>query len=259
MTLEDDPCDIIGKSMYGQELDISQLSEKTNLSPADIQSALDGSLAPEIITSIANALGLSAPAILSLDSYQNEAQPPDGLYRFTSPYGYLGVNAYLIAHGNTATAFDTGTDALPIIEFAQQHQLKIDHLYITHRHPDHIASLDRFENIETIYPEDLTHGQTFNTGELKLTALDVSGHADVAMAYLYEGLSSPVCICGDSIFAGSMGKAADKNRYLRAIETATENILSLPDNTIICPGHGPLTTVALEKTNNPFFVASRYL
>lgn len=253
MTLEDDPCDIIAKAIRGQGLSVRLLSEKTKITEAVIQSVLDGEVNTAIISRLSDVLGLSAAALLSLDSYCEEVAAPDGVHMFTSDYGYLGVNAYLIIHGETATVFDTGTDACPIIEFAHKHQLQISHLYITHRHADHMACLDSFKDIPVTYPEDLEHGQVINKGGLQLTMLDVSGHASNAIAYLYEGLSSPVCICGDSLFAGSMGGAPDEKRYQQALRTAKGSILSLPDETIICPGHGPLTTVAFENRNNPFF------
>jgi glyoxylase-like metal-dependent hydrolase (beta-lactamase superfamily II) len=65
------------------------------------------------------------------------------------------------------------------------------------------------------------------------------------------GLERPVAIVGDALFAGSMGRA--NTSYADCIRTNSEEILSLPTQTILCPGHGPLTTVALERKHNPFF------
>jgi len=56
---------------------------------------------------------------------------------------------------------------------------------------------------------------------------------------------------GDSLFAGSMG--GGNVSYQDALRNNLEKILTLPDSTIICPGHGPMTTVAQEKQHNPFF------
>jgi hydroxyacylglutathione hydrolase len=61
----------------------------------------------------------------------------------------------------------------------------------------------------------------------------------------------PVAIVGDSIFASSMGGGMIS--YEDALRNNKEKILTLPGNTVICPGHGPMTTVAEEKANNPFF------
>ena len=60
-----------------------------------------------------------------------------------------------------------------------------------------------------------------------------------------------VAIVGDCIFAGSIGRGFVSTDLLK--EKIREQIFSLPNETLICPGHGPLTTVGLEKANNPFF------
>ena len=71
------------------------------------------------------------------------------------------------------------------------------------------------------------------------------------MTYVVTGLSRPVAIVGDSLFAGSMG--GGNVSYDDALRNNREKILTLPDETIVCPGHGPLTTVGKEKRDNPFF------
>jgi hydroxyacylglutathione hydrolase len=53
------------------------------------------------------------------------------------------------------------------------------------------------------------------------------------------------------LFAGSMGGAP--NDYQKALHNNLEKLLSLPEDTLVCPGHGPLTTVANEREHNPFF------
>ena len=67
----------------------------------------------------------------------------------------------------------------------------------------------------------------------------------------WENNAPAVAIVGDAIFAGSMGK--DFNTPQLAKAKVLEEILSLPDDTLICPGHGPLTTVGEEKEYKPFF------
>jgi len=60
-----------------------------------------------------------------------------------------------------------------------------------------------------------------------------------------------VAIVGDALFAGSMGRAT--GQALLAKQRIRECILTLPPATLLCPGHGPLTTVAEERAHNPFF------
>jgi glyoxylase-like metal-dependent hydrolase (beta-lactamase superfamily II) len=66
-----------------------------------------------------------------------------------------------------------------------------------------------------------------------------------------KGLAKPVAIVGDAVFAGSMGGGGIS--YADALRTNKAEIFSLPDETIICPGHGPMTTLGEERKNNPFF------
>ena len=68
---------------------------------------------------------------------------------------------------------------------------------------------------------------------------------------MVTGLARPIAIVGDSLFAGSMG--GGNVSYQDALRNNLEKILTLSDETIICPGHGPMTTVGEEKQRNPFF------
>ena len=68
---------------------------------------------------------------------------------------------------------------------------------------------------------------------------------------MVAGLERPVAVAGDSLFAGSMG--GGNVSYEDALRNNREKILTLPDETIVCPGHGPLTTVGKEKRENAFF------
>ena len=71
--------------------------------------------------------------------------------------------------------------------------------------------------------------------------------ADVTL----DGLARPVAVVGDSIFAGSMG--GGNVSYGDAVKNNVDQILTLPATTVICPGHGPLTSVGEELKGNPFF------
>jgi glyoxylase-like metal-dependent hydrolase (beta-lactamase superfamily II) len=80
------------------------------------------------------------------------------------------------------------------------------------------------------------------------------GHAEDGVTFViagWAGGASSVAVVGDAIFAGSMGK--DFNTPELAQRKIREEILSLPPETLVCPGHGPLTTIAEELENNPFF------
>jgi glyoxylase-like metal-dependent hydrolase (beta-lactamase superfamily II) len=97
----------------------------------------------------------------------------------------------------------------------------------------------------------LKPGKFFALGNLQIEARRTSGHARGGITYFVTGLPKPVAIAGDAIFCCSMGGGMVS--YEEALRTNRENIFSLPDDTILCPGHGPLTTVGEQKRHNPFY------
>src|SRR5207248_9463877 len=133
---------------------------------------------------------------------------------------------------------------------------------VMHQHTEHNTDLARLkkENERPVYisereyiPDDekISEGQEFNVGTLKVKALLTWAHSRGRMTFFATGLARPVAIVGDSIFAGSMG--GGNVSYKDALRNNIEKILTLPDETIICPGHGPMTTVGEENRCNPFF------
>ncbi len=71
---------------------------------------------------------------------------------------------------------------------------------------------------------------------------------------MVSGLAKRIAVVGDAIFAGSMGGGGVS--YADALRTNREELLTLPDDTVVCPGHGPLTTIGEERLHNPFFAGT---
>ena len=88
-------------------------------------------------------------------------------------------------------------------------------------------------------------------GGLSIRAILTSGHSVGGTTFLVDGLSAPVAVVGDALFAGSMGGGMVS--YEDALRNNREKLMTLPDETVVCPGHGPLTTIGEEKVANPFF------
>ncbi len=177
------------------------------------------------------------------------------------------VHAYLVWDEVTreAALFDTGWTAAPAFELIEENQLQLKHLFITHTHPDHIAGL---ETVRTKFPKAHLHTDAKSAppqhknrrndfimlGSLRITNRDTPGHAEDGVTYIvgtWPDDAPAVAIVGDAIFAGSMGGAPQHGALAK--QKVRDQILSLPQDTLICPGHGPLTTVAEEKANNPFY------
>nr|MDQ3314620.1 MBL fold metallo-hydrolase [Verrucomicrobiota bacterium] len=144
----------------------------------------------------------------------------------------------------------------------KRENLTVKLILLTHSHPDHVADLSRLRK-ETGAPvyiskresardaEGIDEGKRFECGALRIEARLTSGHSVGGMTFVVEGLTRPVAVVGDSLFAGSMGGGAVS--YNEALRNNRQKILTLPDETIVCPGHGPLTTIGKEKRENPFF------
>jgi glyoxylase-like metal-dependent hydrolase (beta-lactamase superfamily II) len=181
----------------------------------------------------------------------------------------IRVNCYLIWDEMTreAALFDTGWEAGPILTLITENQLQLKHVFITHTHDDHIAALG---DVRQKFPKVRLHSSSKHApldqrnrdndsiplGSLRITNRDTPGHAEDGVTYIIGKFSEDapsVAIVGDSLFAGSMGQAIGSAAEL-AKRKVREQIFSLPAATLVCPGHGPLTTVGQEKINNPFFI-----
>jgi glyoxylase-like metal-dependent hydrolase (beta-lactamase superfamily II) len=190
-----------------------------------------------------------------------------GLAQFNTTWHDMTVNSYLVWDPKTkaAAAFDTGADAGPMKRFIVEHGLSLNLVFITHTHPDHIADLGVLcsagENPAVFVNEREPHpgAKTFRIGEssswetggLRIEPRSTWGHSKGGTTYVINGLAHPVAVVGDALFASSMGGGMVS--YADALATNRKEIFTLPDDTIICPGHGPLTTVREEKARNPFY------
>ncbi len=179
----------------------------------------------------------------------------------------LSVNCYLIWDEvqRDAALFDTGLDAQPILDLIAAEGLTLRHIFITHSHWDHVEALPA---IRAAWPKARVHTSSKNApvdqrnknaeiiplGGLRITHRETPGHSEDGVTYLignWQEDAPHVAIVGDTIFAGSMG--GGNGAWDLAKQKVREQILSLPPATLLCPGHGPLTTVAEEKAHNPFF------
>lgn len=265
--LEDSIIDILGKSRTGLGLEVAALSGRCGLSAERLQEVLVGRGTAEEYAVVAPVLGLDAEKLKALAegrSYREEILPPAGLRMFTTAFGDMLVNSFLVwdEESGEAAAFDTGADAGEMLDFAGEKGVGIGQVFLTHAHGDHVFDLDRLlektgaaawigerENFEGAQP--FAAGRTFAIGRLAVSTRLTWGHAVGGISYVIEGLDLPVAVVGDAIFAGSVG--GGKVSYGDALRTIREELFSLPPQTLFCPGHGPLTTMAREQQNNPFF------
>ena len=266
--LEDLFNDIVGKAMRGLTISDSEVAQRAGVSTDAVQSLRDGEWNPDTAQKIAPVLGLGASALVGIGekTYRPAAVSLEGLQQFNTPYEDMTVNSYLVWDGasGTAVAFDTGADCSGMLELIAEKKLHLAAILLTHTHGDHILELDRLRE-KTGAPayvgerepldgaESFAAGRTFSFGPFEIGTRLTWGHSKGAITYVVRGLAAPVAIVGDAVFAGSMGGGGVS--YADALRTNREEIMSLSNETIVCPGHGPLTTIGEERSNNPFFTA----
>ncbi len=177
----------------------------------------------------------------------------------------IEVNAFIYACPDTREAMlvDCGEFDPRLPAFVDQHALTLTTILITHEHWDHVQAL----------PEALHHfsarvisaipapagvqsarvgkpGETVQLGRMTGRLVDTAGHTPVALSLIFPG----VVFTGDALFAGSVGGTSNPEDYARQLDNVRKNLFTLPDDTIVCPGHGPCSTIGVERRFNPFFV-----
>jgi glyoxylase-like metal-dependent hydrolase (beta-lactamase superfamily II) len=269
--LEDTVADIIGKAQRGLSISDSTLATKTGLAVDQIRKARDAEADASVLQSLAPALNLDAHSLVALAQGEWNPEPirePEGLAQFNTPYGDMTVNAYLVwdPSSREAVAFDTGADCGEMLQRVRKEKLTVKLILLTHARPDHVADLRRLtketgalvfisERESANGAQRIAEGKRFHVGSLGIESRLTWGHSPGGLTYVVTGLARSLAIVGDSLFAGSMG--GGNVSYEAAIRNNREKILTLPDETIICPGHGPLTTVGYEKRHNPFFASPK--
>jgi len=263
-SLEDTVTDVAAKAQRGLKISDAELAARAGLSVGELHRLQAGEADAAVLEKIAPELGLNAKALLGLPGYQPRAVQVEGLAQFSTPWTDMVVNSYLVWDAETrdAVAFDTGADSGPMLEALQSRGLSLRLILLTHTHGDHVFDLDRLREqtgarafVSSREPfdgaEPFEEGREFQCGRLRIHPRLTWGHSPGGMTYVVEGLERPVAVVGDALFAGSMGGAHVS--YPDALRTNREAIFTLAPETVLCPGHGPMTTVAEELVHNPFF------
>ncbi len=199
--------------------------------------------------------------------------------------GPLQANAYLLLAGQEAVVVDPGDEGARIAQELVRRGKRLAAVWLTHAHFDHVGGLadllaqqpngsvpvhmhpgDRLllehavesaARWEIVIPApplgttDIAHGDVLSVGEAQARALHTPGHAPGHIAF--HLLGHDVVLSGDALFQGSIGRTdlpfGDQRQLLESIR---RELLSLPDETSVLPGHGATTTVGAERLNNPF-------
>ena len=199
------------------------------------------------------------------------------------PVGPLQANCYIVGCETTKTGvvIDPGDEAERILAAVTKHGLNIKYVLLTHAHFDHIAACAAV-SVATQAPIGLhqadlpllkagggaqawgfpmpaykapelwlAEGTDISFGSHTFQILFTPGHAPGHVTF-YEAAAG-ILFDGDVLFAGSIGRTdLPGGDYELLIESINQKLMPLPDETIVCPGHGPTTTIGRERMSNPF-------
>lgn len=264
--LEDNFTDVLGKALRGQKLSVHAAAARAGLDTAAVTRLITGHFEEGPARALAAALKLNSDALVRLATggYAPDVSCPPAIIAVTTPYGDMTVNAYIVhdLKSRDAAIFDTGADAKPLLDAVRSSGLNIVAIFLTHSHADHIhalSTLKRELGVEAWSSElepvrgtnTFRPGDLFNAGQHFIRTRLTPGHSPGGTTFVIEGPILQAAVVGDALFAGSIGGVHDD--YNQTLATIRREILGLRDDAILCPGHGPLTTVASEKANNPFF------
>ena len=276
MSLEDDFCDIIKKARTGQGLSVGDVSRATGLPGGDI-TALERGDRPHDRTEVlalAKALGLRSGPLeqIASEKWKPEvASPVSWVETVRGSINGYGVQGYVVHDDGEALLIDTAYNALAMIDVLSKHRLRLVGICLTHGHADHADGIDQIlkfreapvylgtEDVDLLSwrpPVDRLkvpeHGHTIAVGRLRVHCIATPGHTPGGICYRVDAESQRICFVGDTLFAGSIGRSNPNTLYETHLGSVRTQVLELPPEYRLLPGHGPATTVREELEHNPF-------
>lgn len=173
------------------------------------------------------------------------------------------VNTFIVGCEETrqCVLIDAGADSGEYDAFLAEQNATLTGIFLTHIHWDHVDGLPELQSRFDVpvwsmtgeYPnsQSVDEGDSIPIGNLTTRIVRTTGHTPNSLTLI---VNERIAFVGDAIFAGAIGGTTDDALKQEEIRLVREHVLSLPDDVLICSGHGPLTTVAIEKAGNPFFI-----
>ncbi len=198
--------------------------------------------------------------------------------------GPLQCNCSIIGDEATreAMVIDPGDDIEDVLAIIAQYKLTVKQIVITHAHIDHVGgamklrartgapillnqndyALLKMLDVqaswlgmdapgEVAIAASIADGESLRTGNLTATVLHTPGHTEGSVCLYYP--AEKLLLAGDTLFAGSIGRTdLPGGSYEKIMRSLRDHVMTLPDETVVIPGHGPRTTIGEEREGNPF-------
>ncbi len=198
------------------------------------------------------------------------------------PAGAYAVNCYVVGDDKTSKAavIDPGGDVDKIISVLENNDFELEYIILTHAHGDHIGGLMELrektgapvymhkndlymlkdsninlsisingKKIETEPDFFVNDGDILDLGDLKLSIIHTPGHTQGGICIQVDN----ILLSGDTLFANSIGRSdLDGGNHNQLIDSIKNKLLILDEEITVLPGHGPATTIRIEKITNPY-------
>jgi hydroxyacylglutathione hydrolase len=200
------------------------------------------------------------------------------------PVGPLQCNCSVIGDETTreGMVIDPGDDITDVLALVQKHNLQVRQIVITHAHIDHVGGAMKLREVtgapillnQNDYAllkmldvqaawlgmrspgaveidRSIGDADNVEAGPLLANVIHTPGHTEGSICLYFPAQQK--LIAGDTLFAGSIGRTdLPGGSFDKIMRSLHQRVLALPDDTVVVPGHGPLTTIGDERQSNPF-------
>ncbi len=270
--LEDEFGDILRKSQRGTGVTSAQLARECGINPGNIDAWLRGAApSADEVRAVAPILRLDPDALaaIAMGTWRApDVDAPDVRHHPQKPHPSNGY-VFFLDGGKRAALVDPAGLPANLLRILRDGDYHLQYILITHKHADHCDATAgvaaEFPQAQIVMHELDVHaigslgekalrvrdGEELPFGDdVRIRMLHTPGHTDGSSSYLFKSN----VFTGDTLFAGSVGGAyGDASTYADILNSVSGKLFTLPGETVVMPGHGPPTTVAHERTHNPFF------